>query len=972
MQNVDPVPHQIEAVYEYALKRQPIRYMLAHDAGAGKTVMAGLVIKELKARGAIHRYCIVVPGKLTYQWMRELQDKFGEHLSVINKATIDETYGRNPWDTEDSIITSMDFAKREENRRLFGLSSKFDLIIVDEAHRMSATKQGFRVRKTERYFLGEVLSAHTRHLLFLTATPHRGDPANFKLLMDLLVPGLAGNDMMNNQLDGPLFLRRSKEQMIDMDGKKLFKERRVRTRDLELDGAEKRVYDSITEYVQNAYVKAEKKANRNALTFAMIQLQKRAASSMMAILTTLEKRRVKLGNRLAGSTLEDQNFETDEEQYADMTDEEREREFRKMEGVDVTSNRHELVTEIGDIGVLIDSIKSLMEAQEEAKLIDLKLLLAEINKDEPSGKLLVFTESKVTMKYLTGKLQSIGHMVVNIHGGMKLEDRVRKEREFKYTADIMVATEAASEGINLQFCHYMVNYDLPWNPNVLEQRMGRIHRYGQSEIAHVWNIVATNTREGAVINKLLDKVREIRETMGKDVFDVIGQVVPGKTLDCLFRDVVAGRAAGNEIASRIDEAADQYIGFLEAYKEAGLLPLNLESVKETIERAEMMGLGPTNLQRMFEIAVREDDGIVTENSGTLVVNSSSNMIRAGLEKRYKGITFNKDMARSDSSLTLMLFGEPLFNYIMKWIGEECEGELERGAVFESSDMDGYVVFHECNVVDGKWNEIDRRLLAHYVDRDGNVEQVPPYVLGLLKPLETRDASNVSCIKSVDGMINQSIEAYLPEIKASVNRNVNIKEKSLRFLKKDINDMDKAQEEAEGNDVDRIAAEKDEKMKQLQKFQNGLPLERMIAPQEPKLLTVARVIPSKDESGKQQVDNRSDIERAGMKYVMQHEKRKGRVPRDVSKENYGWDIESSAPSGGKRLIECKGLSGEGLVYVSWNEWLKAKMHGSSYYLYVVSNVTTDPILTIVRNPASKIDADEKITFSIPFNEIREAS
>ena len=970
MQNVDPVPHQIEAVYNYIMTYHHIRHMLAHDAGAGKTIMSGLIIKELKARGAISRYCIVVPGKLMDQWKREMKDKFGEKLTPVNRFRVDEEYGDNAWNSSDAIITSMDFAKRDENRQRLERSRKFDLVIVDEAHRMSATRHGTSTRRTGRYQLGEVFSDHSRHLLFLTATPHKGDPDNFNMLMDLLVPGFAGSDIMNNPHDNHIVLRRSKEQMIDMDGKKLFKKRYVKTRGITLAGLEKEIYDSITDYVKNAYIKAEKKKNRTSLTFAMVQLQKRAASSMMAIYRTLGRRRDKLSKRLATYNTDQQDYETDDDYYEDMTDEDRVKALEKLEGADVSEDANDLAEEIDQLQKLAESVKKFMDEHDETKLDELHKLLVEIDKTEPDGKLLVFTESKETMEYVTGKLQNWGYSVANIHGGMNLDTRVAKEREFKGVTRVMVATEAAGEGINLQFCHYMVNYDLPWNPNILEQRMGRIHRYGQTENVRIWNMVAINTREGGVINTLFGKLAEIRKDMGDDVFDVIGQIISSKTLDMLFRGAIADNMTQECITDEIDKSVDNYMKSIPAYEDSALVKLNVESIGKTIKRAESMGFGPTHVKKMFNAVMKVSGGRLVERNGLFDVHVPGVMVGEDVFSRYKKVTFDKNTAKNNSETTLMRFGEPLFDKMLEWIEKECIGEFRCGAVFESDDMDGYIVFHECAIEDGGWTKIDRRMLAHYISMDGVIESVPPYVLGNLKPLNDGNV-NISHIQPIEDEVLKSMEKYIPEIRHGLERNAAIKKKGLKFLSQDINDLDRRQRDEDEKKAEKTRKQKEKKISELKEFEQAIEFERNIRPVLPKMITAVRVIPVNTVEKRE--DIRDDVERTAMIHVMKHEKDNGRQPVDVSKDNVGWDIESTATDGDKLLIEVKGLAGTGKVRMSWNEWQKAHEHGESYYLYVVANsLLSDPELIIVKDPISNLKFNEEIGFSIPFKTVKDAS
>ena len=287
---VDPLPHQIEAVYGNVLKLPRIRFLIADDPGAGKTIMAGLIIKELKLRHIVTRILIVVPGHLKDQWRRELHDRFEESFVVIDRGIMNALYGENVWSRENQIITSVDFAKREDI--LPSLSaSHFDLIIVDEAHKMSAYRYGDKLDKTDRYQLGETLSRSTEHLLFLTATPHKGDAENFRLFLDLLEPGFfATSEMLQQSIkdkDNPLFIRRIKEDLKDFEGKPLFLPRYVQTIPFNLgtdSPEEKDLYNELSKYVETEYNKALTKDRKRNVAFALVILQRRLASSTYACL----------------------------------------------------------------------------------------------------------------------------------------------------------------------------------------------------------------------------------------------------------------------------------------------------------------------------------------------------------------------------------------------------------------------------------------------------------------------------------------------------------------------------------------------------------------------------------------------------------------------------------------------------------------------------------------------------------------
>ena len=512
---IDPLPFQIEAVYGYVLKQPRIRFLIADDPGAGKTIMAGLIIKEMKLRRLARRTLIVVPGHLKDQWRRELKDKFDEKFVMLDRPTFNAHYGENPWERNEQVITSIDFAKQEEI--LPTLSSvHWDLVIVDEAHKMAAYRYGNKVSKTQRYKLGEVLSKTSNHLLFLTATPHRGDPENFRLFLDLLMPGFfASSQMVEESLknrDNPLFIRRLKEDLKDFEGKPIFTGRFPKTIKFNLHDREKDLYNDVSRYVVEQYNRALQQDKKRNVAFALMILQRRMASSTYALLQSLKRRKERLKKILKGEE-EQKEVSVDFEAIEDLEESERWEKEKEWEGISLAKDPEELKQEIETLETLIEKAKGIVRSESEVKLSELRKAIEEgfkrIRDMNGNPKILIFTESKDTLEYLVKKIKNWGYRVNFIHGGMNIEERIKAEKIFRDEADIMVATEAVGEGINLQFCHIMINYDIPWNPNRLEQRMGRIHRYGQQRDVYIFNLVADDTREGKVLAKLFDKLKEI-------------------------------------------------------------------------------------------------------------------------------------------------------------------------------------------------------------------------------------------------------------------------------------------------------------------------------------------------------------------------------------------------------------------------------------------------------------------------------
>ncbi|KAA3661815.1 MAG: helicase, partial [Calditrichaeota bacterium] len=720
---VDPLPHQIEAVYGHILKKPRIRFMIADDPGAGKTIMAGLLIKELKIRNIVKRILIVAPGHLRDQWRRELKDRFEEIFIPVGRQYIDSLFGQNVWMRENQVVTSIDFAKREDVLPSIA-AAHFDLIIVDEAHKMSAYKYGEKIDKTSRYKLGETLSNSCEHLLFLTATPHKGDPENFRLFLDLIEPGFfATNEMVEESVrskDNPLFIRRVKEDLKDFEGKPLFLPRHVHTAAFQWKTTSPReveLYNALSKYVEEQYNKALSKDKRRNIAFALVILQRRLASSTYALLKSLERRKKRLEDYLKGAIENNKISEStfDFDSVDEMSEEERWREEEIWETLSVAENREELEKEIRIIEKLISQAKSIIQNEEEIKLTEFKNSLRELSEkyeDPKDKKILVFTESRDTLEYLEKKIRAWGYRTNTIHGGMKLEERIKAESIFKNETDVLIATEAAGEGINLQFCHLMINYDIPWNPNRLEQRMGRIHRYGQQKEVFVFSLVAIDTREGRVLHKLFEKLDEIRNAMGSDkVFDVLDEVLYNQNLAHLMMEAAANARNIEEILKEIDiKVDDDYIDQVKENLGESLATrfIDYTRIKEMEQVAREHRLIPEYTESFFKKAISKTNGKIRERKdGFLAIDSIPFAIRSLAEddsfkkaygdllKRFPKATFDKEMAFKNPDAEFICFGHPLFEAMMLYIDQHFSETLLTGATFFDPEgfLDGYIIFY---------------------------------------------------------------------------------------------------------------------------------------------------------------------------------------------------------------------------------------------------------------------------------------
>jgi len=648
---VEPLPHQITAVYEAMLPRQPLRFLLADDPGAGKTIMAGLLMKELIARGDLQRCLVVCPGSLAEQWQDEMYQRFNLPFEILTSDKIETSRTGNWFIEADLVIARLDMLARNQSLqdKLKAPDCQWDLVVCDEAHKMSATYFGGEVNYTKRFQLGKLLSSLTRHFLLMTATPHNGKEADFQLFMSLL----DGDRFEGKFRDGvhqtdvsDLMRRMVKEQLLKFDGKPLFPPRVATTVPYQLSGGEASLYAAVTSYVRDEFNHAEALQNEQragTVGFALTVLQRRLASSPEAIYQSLKRRRERLESRLREMKLVHRGKAQtasikempllDQDAWEDLEDApDNEVEMIEEEVLDqATAARtiEELSREIDTLKHLEELAAIVRRSGQDTKWRELSGLLVEIFKNEnpelsdvsgfeidqnenvlkpkssPHQKIVIFTEHKDTLNYLRtriGTLLGRDDAVVVMHGGMGREERIKTQEAFKYQPEVqvLVATDAAGEGINLQRAHLMVNYDLPWNPNRLEQRFGRIHRIGQTEVCFLWNLVAKDTREGDVYLKLLEKLSEAKKALGGQVFDVLGKLqFEGKSLkDLLIEAIRYGEQEDvREFLNRVVERALDTTELQNLLEEKVLVHdvmdvSRVQRIREDMERAEARRLQP--------------------------------------------------------------------------------------------------------------------------------------------------------------------------------------------------------------------------------------------------------------------------------------------------------------------------------------------------------------------------------------------
>lgn len=1006
---VDPLPHQLEAVYDYLLKLARVRFLLADDAGAGKTIMAGLLIRELQLRGLAERILIVCPANLAFQWQRELKEKFDEKFLVLKGGDIREQFGVNQWLEQKRIITSLDLAKRTDI--LPGLRQvNWDLIIVDEAHRMSWSPPA---RKTARYALGELLRDTSDHILLLTATPHKGDPVNFSLFLQLLDADVyADVRSIREAMDrrqAPFYLRRTKEAMVYFperrpDGtwaaQKIFTKRIPHTVDFQIDGPEFDLYKEITRFVKRQSAKAATQGDdprARAVGFLMSLYQRRLASSTYAVRHSLENRARRLEDGLKRAQ-ELVRFAPpdlpDPEEIEEMEENERERLEAILEAITLTGNADQVREEITELRQLAKQAQAVEDSGSEAKLSKLKDLLHREGFFNYSDKrLLLFTEFKDTLDYLVEKLKTWGFKVGCIHGGMRPGSRdesgtrIYSEQQFREGAiQVLVATEAAGEGINLQVCNFLFNYDIPWNPNRLEQRMGRIHRYGQRKDCLIFNFVATNTIEGRVLQRLLEKLQEIRDALDDDaVFNVVGELLPAAHVERTLRDYYAGRLGEADLEERLLEDVDE--GRFRAICQNALeglasKRLNLEMLIERRARAQERRVVPETIARFlfeaaeyvpFKLKTIENLPHTFEPARTPTVlqryQREQNWKLPALAAKYPRCSTDRDTAEKNS-IEWVTPGHPLFEAIRRHTHDKAAEVFAKGACFYSLQHEepARIDFYRARIVDGLGNVVHECLFAVELSSNYPPNLREPNVLGNFSPANPPDElPAVAFASEPSAWLNSNalqdfLEKTRKECSAEVERIAQHVELSLtELLQRADEEIGKAYEDKENGitGADGRLAQAENRHGELlaRRERRRMELERQRSLSLQAVERIASVIvlphPEREAPDVRNMRPNPETEAKAMDVVTEFERAQGRQVYDVHEKNLGYDITSlDLNSGELRLIEVKGLGGaRGTIMLTPNERRVAEDRPDCYWLYVVTDCGSNPVMQEpIKDPA----------------------
>jgi len=974
---IEPLPHQISAVYQEMLPRLPLRYILADDPGAGKTIMTGLFLKELLIRGDLKRCMIVSPGNLAEQWQDELYRKLHIRFEILTNDRIQSAVTGNVFAETNLCIVRLDKLSRNEEIQEKLRVTDWDLIVCDEAHKMSATVWGGEVKYTKRFQLGRLLSSITRHFLLLTATPHNGKEEDFQLFMSLIdhdrFEGVARSG--SQAVDVSDVMRRLvKEELLKFNGTPLFPERIAYTVNYDLSPIEAKLYGAVTDYVQEEFNRADQLNNerRTTVGFALTILQRRLASSPEAIYQSLKRRRERLENRLAEERLGKRAADYAYPAYDDYDDDDlpaselEDTEEKVADQASAASTIFELEAEIQTLKRLERMANEARISGEDRKWDELSQLLQDnsnmFGSEGIREKLIIFTEHRDTLRYLTDKIRSLlgnDEAVVTIHGGLLRDARRKAEELFKQDKQvrILVATDAAGEGINLQRAHLMVNYDLPWNPNRLEQRFGRIHRIGQTEVCHLWNLVARETREGMVFQRLFEKLEQEREALRGKVFDILGKVTfDNRPLrELLIEAVRYGndpkvRARLYEVVDHsLDRSALQRLLDEHALTEDTMDIHQVMAIREDMERMEVHKLQPHFIESFFMEAFASVGGKIRPREKgryeiiavPFAVRNRDMQIGCGepVLARYERVCFDKPYCHVQGLVPAALIapGHPLLEATIDLVRERNVDVLKRGTIFvDDSDngIEARLLFYlEDSVQDGTIMPNGRKRVIskhiHFVEiKESGVSANAGYAPYL--DYRAADSEEQSVIRAffekqhwlqanvediaLGYAVSHVIPAHVSEVRA---RKTKLIDKTVKAVKErltaeiqywDFRAADLKQKEAAGKTNaklnSQLAARRAEELEvRLQKRLAELETEKFISATPPIVVGGALVIPRgllNKLTGKSadtySIDTtaRREVELAAMMAVLNIEQSLGFIPRDVSAAKCGYDVESLIP------------------------------------------------------------------------------
>ena len=1038
---IQPLPHQIDAVYGRLLPMQPLRFLLADDPGAGKTIMSGLYVRELILRGDLDRCLIISPGSLVEQWQDELFDKFGLSFDILSRDMVEAARTGNPFAERNRLIVRLDQLSRNEELQTKLQATDWDLIIFDEAHKLSAHLYGDVVNETLRYKLAKIARDQARNLLLLTATPHNGNNDDFNLFLALLDPDRFEGKLRNAKIPdvSDIMRRLVKENLLTFEGKRLFPPREAVTIKYDLSPEEMQLYEAVTSYVQEGMNRAkllEEGADKRrglAVGFALAALQRRLASSPHAIMESLRRRR----ERLAKQLLEAQRqggmggtfttvIEIDDASDFDSDDYDAE-EFEKLEdaaieGAALATTISELEREVTELRLLEDLARTLRSSGVDRKWNELRSILQndQFHSGEEPRKIIIFTEHKDTLSYLVERITTLlgnDDMVAVIHGGVNRDTRRRVQEAFRNdpTTRILVATDAAGEGVNLQRANLMVNYDIPWNPNRIEQRFGRIHRIGQTQICYLWNLVANETREGRVFERLFEKIEEQRKVYGDQIYDCLGDAQINRALQELLIKAIQDET-DPKLQGWVHEVIDAEIGVrLQAVLNERALADNvldessIHGIKHQMELALARKLQPGFIESFVRASLDDVGGRMTAREAQRFqisrvpaeVRSRQREILAGghIQTEYERITFDKDGVVVDGNVLradLICPGHPLLSGLVSTIHDKYADTLSSGVTLvDETDFSLRVrilVALEHSVSDGRLEHGQRKVISRRfqfveVEQSGEISdpgQEPYLNYRPILEAETALISSISTNWAKSGIddvaqnwataklagphhtsVNEVVQAKVARVRAAVRERL---DSEIRYW--DLRAEELKAQELQGKKprhssgrartrADELEARKAHRLRELE-------MESDLVNHAPLVVTAALIVSQGMLNqlggiGESIIDPEvaKDTDRRAVAAVLTAERELGRFPEEQDHNNPGFDVISTDPKTQTvYFIEVKGHRPSTTeIHVSASQIRKAKMNPERFRLAVVRVPNENDGVPLVRYFVKPFDGYE---------------
>ncbi|WP_435348165.1 helicase-related protein [Haloarchaeobius sp. HRN-SO-5] len=885
---IDIEPYQVQAAYDI-LTSYDHRYLVGDEVGLGKTIEAGIVIEELIARDRADRVLIVAPAPLTVQWQEEMREKFDRNFVIYDRETV-RTHRKshpdqNVWAHADLVITSIDFAKQTTDDpesdtvsvldELRTLDEEWDVAVFDEAHHLTARRSSDdSIERTQRYQVGEAVAENSDALLLLTGTPHKGKSDQFYFLVSLLDPYRFSHEsqITPDALDD-LMIRRLKDDMYETDGTRMFPEKNIEALPVEMTDEERKLYNDVTEYIRGYYNHAQQEENQ-AAGFTMVIYQKRLVSSIYAIRKSLEKRMQAIQSDSVAEGLPDDvqelipRYRTEPET---LTEAEYTRVEEALETVTVTLNQSQVQQELSRVKQLWQQAKSI-ETDSKARL--LRQFVDRILSEDPDEKILIFTEYTDTLEYLRDEVFA-DHDVAQVYGDLDQSRRQREMAKFEREANLMLATDAAQEGLNLQFAHIMVNYDLPWNPTRIDQRMGRLHRYGQEHTVEIRNLFFAGTRESEILNLLVKKMNQIESDLGMRS-DVLGRVLEDVDLDETIMTAIAENEPTDRVVADIDATIEERRDAIHTVENEFLIRDRFDlsgeddEILDVIERSQHGEVSEDDIETLVRLFFDEFGGSIRGvrpgparmDGDVFQLDVPEFLCGTQVEPQYPRATFTRDVAIAADDVEFVSLDHPLVESLIEFClgSERVRGEIAAKVAATESRTPGILFNYRLGYVSGAGEVVTEKFVRLYATPDGTVTTDVPEFEETLPPGDAESRSDVQRVSAKAHDLYDAaemeawtqVEAFAEEARTERKREIEIKRRHAeRYFDEQIETWEERletyqQRAEEGTDMSAPIGNAKQRLESLRREREAersrLEEEQHVTPEEPELVTAAIVVP----------------------------------------------------------------------------------------------------------------------------------